>query len=95
MFLIGFPSLAVTLLVEGLLQRQYLGSDNQPGLRACVAIIAVYFAVDQLIDGPGFIWMSEIFPTVIRAKGISIGFASYFVACITYTTPGALAFKNM
>ena len=39
--------------------------------------------------------MSEIFPTTIRDKGISLGFFSYFVGAITYTTPSALAFKNM
>ncbi|KAL6246482.1 hypothetical protein RBB50_006719 [Rhinocladiella similis] len=95
MFLIGFPALALCLLLEAVLQSQYLGTDNKPGLAACVAIIYVYIVLFQTVDGPSFIWMSEIFPTTIRAKGISLGFFSYFVGAITYTTPAPLAFRNI
>ncbi|KAJ9609817.1 hypothetical protein H2200_006146 [Cladophialophora chaetospira] len=95
MFLIGFPALALCLLLEGVLQWQYLGSDNKAGLAACVLIIYVYIVMFQCVDGPSFIWMSEIFPTNIRGRGIGLGFFSYFVGAITYTTPSALAFKNI
>ncbi|KAK5265426.1 hypothetical protein LTR99_000151 [Exophiala xenobiotica] len=94
MLLIGFPALAMCLLLEAVLQSQYLGTDNKAGLGACVAVIYVYIIFFQGVDGPSFIWMSEIFPTTIRAKGISLGFFSYFVGAITYTTPSVLAFKN-
>ncbi|KAK5231536.1 hypothetical protein LTR72_000718 [Exophiala xenobiotica] len=94
MLLIGFPALAMCLLLEAVLQSQYLGTDNKAGLGACVAVIYVYIIFFQGFDGPSFIWMSEIFPTTIRAKGISLGFFSYFVGAITYTTPSVLAFKN-
>jgi hypothetical protein len=92
---IGFPALAVLLLLEGILQWQYLGTDNKSGLAGCVFIIFVYIVFFQTVDGPAFIWMSEIFPTNIRSRGIGLGFFSYFVGAITYTTPSALAFKNM
>ncbi|KAK7887649.1 hypothetical protein LTR67_009550 [Exophiala xenobiotica] len=94
MLLIGFPALAMCLLLEAVLQSQYLGTDNKAGLGACVAVIYMYIIFFQGVDGPSFIWMSEIFPTTIRAKGISLGFFSYFVGAITYTTPSVLAFKN-
>ena len=93
--MIGFPALACCLLLEGVLQYKYLGTDNKAGLAACVAVIYIYIVCFQLVDGPAFIWVSEIFPTTIRAKGNSLGFFSYFVGAITYTTPSALAFKNM
>jgi hypothetical protein len=77
------------------LQWQFLGTDHKGGLAACVLIIYVYIVMFQCVDGPSFIWMSEIFPTNIRGRGIGLGFFSYFVGAITYTTPSALAFKNM
>ncbi|KAK5074469.1 hypothetical protein LTR70_005771 [Exophiala xenobiotica] len=95
MFLIGFPSLAVILLIEGVLQWQYLGTDNKPGLAGCVFVIFIYIVVFQTVDGPSFIWMAEIFPTNIRGRGIGLGFFSYFVGAITYSTPSALAFNNI
>lgn len=39
---IGFPALALCLLVEGILQWQYLGTNNKPGLAACVVFIYIY-----------------------------------------------------
>ncbi|ETI27393.1 hypothetical protein G647_09583 [Cladophialophora carrionii CBS 160.54] len=95
MFLVGFPAMAVCLLLEGVLQSRYLGTDHKAGLAGCVAVIYVYIVVFQCVDGPAFIWMSEIFPTNIRGRGIGLGFFSYFVGAITYTTPSALAFKNI
>ena len=87
--------MAACLLIEGVLQSRYLGSDNQAGLAACVAFMFIYLVCFQFVDAPAFIYVSEIFPTAIRAKGNSLGFFAYFVGAITYTTPAALAFKNM
>jgi MFS family permease len=42
MFLICYPALAVILLIEGLLQRQYLGTSNRAGNIACVVMMNVY-----------------------------------------------------
>ena len=91
----GYPAVATCMLVEGLLQWKYLGTDHRGGLIGCVFIMFVHICVVQFIEGPSFVWASEVFPTTIRAKGISLAFFSYFVGAITYTTPAALAFKNM
>ncbi|KIV79067.1 hypothetical protein PV11_06654 [Exophiala sideris] len=95
LFLIGFPALALNLLVEAMLQRQYLGTTNQVGLRAAVAFIFLFIILYQFIDAPSFVWCAEIFPTTIRAKGIGLSMFSYFVGVITFTTPGPLAFRNI
>ncbi|KAH8696291.1 general substrate transporter [Talaromyces proteolyticus] len=96
LFLIGFPLLAVCLLVEGILQWKYLDSTNKSGLYACVVFIYLFFFIFCLcIDVTSFIWVSEIFPTAIRSKGVSIGFFAYFTGALTYTTPGALIIKNL
>jgi hypothetical protein len=92
---IGFPSLAVCLLAEALLQHRYLGTNSQGGLAACLLFIYLYIVCYQFVDAPSFIWCAEIFPTTVRAKGISLAFFAYFVGAITYTSPSALAFKNM
>lgn len=54
--------------------------------------IAVY---SLFIDPAQFVFVSEIFPTIIRAKGIGLAFFAYFVGAITYTAPAAVAFKNI
>lgn len=92
---IGFSSLAACLLAEAVLQSHYLGTNSTSGLAACLVFIYLYIVCYQFVDAPSFIWCAEIFPTTIRAKGISLAFFAYFVGAITYTTPSALAFKNM
>jgi hypothetical protein len=92
----GFIGQGLTLLVEALLQWKYLDTHNQPGLSACVAFLFVYMLFfNMCTDGPSWAWMAEVFPTTARSRGIGLGLFSYFVGTITYTTPGALAFRNM
>ncbi|KAH8693584.1 general substrate transporter [Talaromyces proteolyticus] len=96
LFLIGFPLSGCVVLIEALLQWKYLDSSNETGLRGAVAMIYVYFFVFcTCVDVTAFVWMSEIFPTTIRSRGISIGFFAYFVGAITYTTPAALQMKTV
>ncbi|KAH8696454.1 general substrate transporter [Talaromyces proteolyticus] len=96
LFLIGFPGLGVVLLIEALLQRQYLDSNNKAGLGACAAMLYVYMVIYTVcIDATSFVWMSEIFPTTTRSKGVGLGFFAYSVGAITYTTPSALEFRNI
>ena len=91
---IGFPSLAVCVLAEALLQNRYLGTDSTGGLAACLVSIYLYIVCYQFVDAPSFIWCAEIFPTTIRAKGISLAFFAYFVGAITYTSPFGLGIQE-
>ena len=95
LFLIGFPALAINLLIEALLQRKYLGTDSRGGNIACVAFIFLFIILFQFIDAPSFVWSAEIFPTTIRAKGVGLAMFGYFVGFITFSTPGPVAFRNM
>lgn len=92
---IGFPGLAICLLAEALLQWRYLGTDDKAGNAACLVVMYVYIIIFQTIDTASFVWAAEVFPTTIRAKGLGLTMMAYFVGAITYTTPAALAFKNM
>lgn len=82
-------------MIQAVLQSQFIGTDSQGGLAACLVFLFLYIITFQLVDAPAFIWASEIWPTAYRAKGISLCFFSFFVGSLTYTTPSALAFKNM
>ncbi|KAH8698760.1 general substrate transporter [Talaromyces proteolyticus] len=94
-FLIGFPLCAICLLIEAVLQSQYLGTDNKAGNAGCLVLLFAYISVYEFVDVASYIWPAEVFPTTIRAKGLGITMAGYFLGAITYTTPSALAFKNI
>ena len=95
LFLIGFPILALDMLAEALLQWKYLATQNKAGNGASVAIVFLFIVLFQFIDGPSFVWCSEIFPTTIRAKGIGLTMFAYFVGYVTFSAPGPLGFRNM
>ncbi|KAJ0423083.1 general substrate transporter [Aspergillus carlsbadensis] len=96
LLLAGFIGQGLTLLIEAILQWKYLNSDNQHGLSACLAFLFLYMLFfNMCTDGPSWAWMAEVFPTTARSRGIGLGLFSYFVGTITYTTPGALAFRNI
>lgn len=79
-----------------MLQKTYVGTTSKGGNAACVLFIFVFIACYSFfIDPPQFAFVSEIFPTNIRAKGIGLALFAYFVGAITYTAPAAVAFKNI
>ncbi|KAK3116865.1 hypothetical protein LTR53_002305 [Teratosphaeriaceae sp. CCFEE 6253] len=95
LMLIGYPLLALLLLAQALLQNAFIDTTSTGGLAACLLFLLLYILAYQFVDAPSFAWASEIWPTTLRAKGISLTFFAYFIGAITYTTPGALAFKNI
>jgi hypothetical protein len=93
---IGYPLISAVLLVNALLQKTYVGTDSKGGNAACVLFIFIFISVYSFfIDPPQFVFVSEIFPTTIRAKGVGLALFAYFVGAITYTAPAAVAFKNI
>ena len=108
---VGFAALACILLAEALLQWKYGGTENKAGNAACVLFIFLFIAffqvcvVDhstgtvlkrlQCVDAPAVVWAAEVFPTNLRAKGMSMALFSFFVGAITFSTPAPVAFKNM
>lgn len=49
----------------------------------------------KCIDAPTFVWSAEIFPTALRAKGVSLAIFAYFAGTITFSTPAAVALQSM
>jgi sugar phosphate permease len=93
---IGFPLTALCLLAEALLQRSFSGTSSKGGNAACVFFLFLFIHIfDITIQCPTNVVVAEIWPTAIRSKGIGLSWFAYFVGAITYTTPSALAFKNI
>ncbi|KAF2665415.1 general substrate transporter [Microthyrium microscopicum] len=94
--LIGYPLLTVTLIIEMVLQRFYVGSTSKAGGAATVAILWIYVGIYGLcIDPIQFTYVAEIFPTALRAKGVGMGLAAYFLGAITFTAPAATAARTI
>lgn len=94
--MLGFPITGLVLLGEALLQRSYEGTSDKAGNAACVLFLFLFItAFDLLIQCPGIVYVTEIFPTAIRSRGIGLSWFSYFVGAITYTTPSGVAFANI
>jgi hypothetical protein len=78
------------------LQKYYLGTANVQGLNAAAAmmfIFAVFYG--SLIEGTIYVYLSEIWPTHLRSHGAMIGFGSFWLNAIAYTTPAAEAFASI
>jgi hypothetical protein len=94
----GFTGVLVALIIETAMIAEYVDvpEPNKAGQK--VAIFAIMFFVffyGLFIDAASFIYSSEIYPTQIRARGVAMATATYFIACITYVTPGATAIANI
>jgi hypothetical protein len=73
-----------------------MGTDQQGGLIACVLFLFLYImAYNAFIDPITQAFTAEIWPTMIRSKGIALAWVAYFVGAITYTTPSQVAFQNI
>lgn len=47
------------------------------------------------VEGAAYVYITEIWPTHLRSKGATIGFASFFLNSIAYTTPASEAFATL
>jgi len=69
---------------------------NKGGEKVAVVCIMMFvFFYGLFVDAASFIYSSEIYPTNIRSRGVAMATCTYFVACITYVTPGATAIATI
>jgi hypothetical protein len=86
----------VCLIIEAVLQKYYIGSSNEAGLKAATAMYFIFvFIFGLLIECPGYTYIVEIWPTHLRSEGATIGFVSYFLMTIAYNSPAAEAFATI
>lgn len=92
----GLAWTGLCLFSVTLLEWKYVGTGNKQGNAAAIFFINLFaFGVGFFLDPTQFVYVAEIFPTTIRAKGLTISLFTYFVATILYTAPGPKAFKNI
>lgn len=84
------------LVVEAVLQKYYLGSDNAAGTSAAVAFYFLFiFVYGCTVDCAAYIYISEIWPTHLRSYGNTLGIVTFFSCAIVYTSPATLAMEKI
>ncbi|OCK79788.1 general substrate transporter [Lepidopterella palustris CBS 459.81] len=87
---------SIALILEAVLQKYYLGSDNKSGVNAAVAMYFLFIIFyGSTIDCAAYVYISEIWPTHLRSKGTTIGLVSFFSCAIAYTSPASQAFSQI
>ncbi|OQV07299.1 hypothetical protein CLAIMM_11754 [Cladophialophora immunda] len=96
LLVIGGYTCALSLLIEAVLQKYYIGSNNSAGLIACTVVYMLFAACFGLfIEVPSYTYLVEIWPTHLRTQGASIGIGAYFLATIAYNSPAPTAFDSI
>ncbi|KAL1897470.1 hypothetical protein Sste5346_004208 [Sporothrix stenoceras] len=92
----GFAVSGVTVIIEAALQKHYLGTTNRSGLIACAAMLFLNVTcLGLFVEGVGFTYVAEIWPTYVRGEGYAIGMCSLCVASIVWLQSAPTAFANI
>lgn len=93
---IGILGCEACLIVEAALVANFVPSDNQAALQAAVAMFFLFqFIYNMCLDGPQFSYLSEIWPTHLRAKGVSLGSAMIAFMNIIWLQSAPVAFETI
>jgi len=78
------------------LVKYYLGSTNQAGINALVALYFIFGAFfTSTIECTSYVYGSEIWPTHLRSEGSTLAYASFFGNAIAYSAPVSVALKTI
>ncbi|OQV08484.1 hypothetical protein CLAIMM_12748 [Cladophialophora immunda] len=98
----GITGSLVCLSVEAALVATYatspesLAHPNKSALRAAVAMFYVYIIIfESTLDSGQFVYLGELFPTHLRAKGISFGIAGVNLINIVWLQVAPTAFSTI
>lgn len=95
-FMVGILADTVVLSIETALVAEFLGSGNEAALRAAVALLFLFlFTFNLFLEGPQWYYSSEIFPTHLRAKGITISVVGVCVVDILWLMIAPTAISNI
>lgn len=93
---IGLTGCLVSLCVFTALLATYNGTDHRAGLAAAVAMIFIFpLSYGGFLDGVTWWYAAEIFPTHLRAQGMTIAMATYCVSNIIWLQAAPTAFKTI
>lgn len=92
----GLIGCAVALLGTGIMVALYSGTDNKPGNSAGVFFLYLYLTFyASCMDASTYVFVSEIWPTHLRAKGFSVSVAGLFVGSLTLLEAAPTAFETI
>lgn len=93
---IGFTGCAVALIGECITVAIFSNTGKDGAASGAVVFLFLHVAIFTLCcDATSYIYASEIFPTPIRAKGLSISISGLFVSTVIFTTAAPTAFANI
>ncbi|KAL6240266.1 hypothetical protein RBB50_012832 [Rhinocladiella similis] len=96
LMLIGFSGCVSSVVIQMALLASYGDTTNKAALGACVAFLYLFVSFyGGFLDGVTWWYTGEIFPTHIRAHGMTIGMATYAVTNIVWLQAAPTAFKNI
>jgi MFS family permease len=89
----GLGGCVCCLIILAALVANFGQSHNFPALKTSVAMIFIYeFFWCGVLSGTQFVYCGELFPSHIRAKGLSLGVAGINLANIVFLTVAPTAF---
>ncbi|KIW23450.1 uncharacterized protein PV07_11644 [Cladophialophora immunda] len=92
----GFFMSMVSLIVYTGLIATYLESDNRNAKAAAVSMLFLYISSFELfLDGPEFFYITEIWPSHLRAQGFALGMAVYSGINLCWLQAAPTAFANI
>jgi hypothetical protein len=95
-FSMGIFADTVVLSIETALVAEYLGTGNKTGLRASVSFLFIFlFVFNLFLEGPTWYYPSELFPTHLRAKGITVAIIGMCVFNILWLAIAPTAFAHI
>lgn len=92
----GILGCMVTLIIEAALVANFGTSNNKAALQAAVAMFYIFqIPYGFCLDGTQFSYLGELFPTHLRAKGLSLGVAMISLTNIIWLQAAPTAFVTI
>jgi len=92
----GFAGCTVALTIYTALVKNFLGTTNTAGQSAAVAMLFIFVSSFELgLDGPEFFYQAEIWPSHLRAQGMTIFMIVYNAVNICWLQAAPTAFANI
>ncbi|KAL5610881.1 hypothetical protein FOBRF1_006998 [Fusarium oxysporum] len=96
LMVIGMTGAAIAISCESAMVARFAGTDNAVGNGFGVLFLFLFitFFAGEM-DASCYVYLSEIFPTWMRAQGVSFSIAGLFTTTLLYTGSASFAFSEI
>ncbi|KIW18898.1 hypothetical protein PV08_03187 [Exophiala spinifera] len=92
----GLLGCQACLIIEAALVANFVGTTNTAALKAAVAMLFLFvFIYEFAMDSAQFVYLGELFPTHLRAKGVSLGCGTLALMNVMWLQVAPTAFKTI